>query len=171
MRNIKSIFVLILSFILLSFNGYSQKKQIVSDTDEFDYLIGIEYSEVSELEELNYKTRAGIIKDSIETTSTNFVKGTKQIITSESVTIDPILNRKVYKILDVIVLNGYYASCEGCLLSNNKDVTVKSFHPIGKNNRESILSAFEKNYTTGKFRLVDPRNYKWNPKSDFWEKK
>ena len=83
------------------------------------------------------------------------MKGANQIITSEIVRIDPELNQKVYKIQDVIVLNGYYVSCEGCLLSDKKNVTVKSFHPIGKINKDSIIIAFEKNNRTGKFRLVD----------------
>ncbi len=39
-----------------------KKKQILSDTREFDYLIGIEYSDVSELNKLNYKSRVGLKK-------------------------------------------------------------------------------------------------------------
>ncbi|MGB5202796.1 MAG: hypothetical protein WBN63_01310 [Eudoraea sp.] len=137
----------------------------MSNTDEFDYLIGMEYSELSELKELQYKSRVGLTKDDIETTSTSFVKGNNQIITSESVRIDTKSNQKVYKILDIIVLNGYYASCEGCLLSNKKNVTIKTFHPLGKTVSDSIIVAFEKNYSTGIFRSVDPNNYKLNPKS------
>ena len=166
MRKNNYIFLFVLSFILPSFYGFSQSKEIISDTNEFDYLIGMEYSDLSELNGLDFKTRVNL-KDNVETATTHFVKGRKQIITSESVRIDYKLNKKVHKILDIIVLNGDYSSCEGCLLSNIQDITVLSCHQTGKNNKESILLALEKDNNTGKLKLGDTSNYKWNPKSDF----
>ena len=159
-----------LFFVLFSCYGFSQSEDIVSNTNEFDYLIGMEYSEVSELKELDYKTRTGWRNDEVEMTSTNFIKGGNQIMTSETVRIDATSNSKVYKIHDIIVLNGFYASCEGCLLSNNKGITIKSFHPIGRKKKDSILLAFEKNNATGKFKPVDPSRYTWNGQIDLLER-
>lgn len=162
--------LLILTLVLFSFSGISQTNEILSDTDEFDYLIGTEYSDVSELSELDFKTRTARIKDKVETSSTKFTKGPLQIVTSESVELDPVSNRKVYKIRDVIVLNGYYASCGGCLVADNKDITIRSFHTIGEKMSESILLAFEQNNSTGKFKQVDPAAYTWSRKADLFRR-
>lgn len=67
-----------LFFVIFSCYGFSQSEDIVSNTNEFDYLIGMEYSEVSELKELDYKTRTCWRKDEVEMTSTYFIKGVNQ---------------------------------------------------------------------------------------------
>lgn len=164
MKNYIPIYIVL--FVFLSFKGLGQNQEIVSETNEFDYLIGMEYSEVSELDGLVYNTRMSMKKDDIETSSTNFTKGMYQIITSESVRHDPTSHKSVYKIQDVIILNGSYASCEGCLLSKVKDHTIKSIHPTGVKKRGSVLLAFEKNNLTGIYTQVDPSKYTWNQKTD-----
>lgn len=156
--------------VFISFKGFGQNQEIISDTDAFDYLIGIEYTDVSELEGLVYTTRTGRKKGDLETSSTNFTKGAYQIITSESVRHDPTSHKSVYKIQDVIVLNGSYSSCGGCLVSDKKDHTIKSIHPRGVKKKGSVLLAFEKNNLTGIYTQVDPSKYTWNQKTERLER-
>ncbi|UWX54797.1 hypothetical protein NYZ99_18735 [Maribacter litopenaei] len=171
MKTTKSIFRFVLVFALFSLNGFGQQKEIISDTDKFDYLIGMEYSDVSELNGLVYKSRAEVNKDGIETSSTNFTEGDYQIITSESVRIDPDSNQRVYKIQDIIVLDGYYYICSGCYISSKKDYSIKSFHPFGNVGKETALAAFEINKSTGKSMKVNPTGFAWNSKVDKIRKK
>ncbi|WP_299769560.1 hypothetical protein [uncultured Dokdonia sp.] len=153
-------------FIFLSLNALSQNSEIISDTDEFEYLIGMEYTDVKELDTLVYQTRTSMIDANKETSSTNFTNGTYQIITSEIVRYEPETLKKIYKIQDIIVLNGSYYSCEGCLISEEKDITIKSIHQKSKVKKESILIAFEKNDLTGIYIQVDPSKYIWNKNTD-----
>lgn len=154
------------AFMFLSLNTLSQNSEVLSDTDEFDYLIGMEYSDVKELDNLIYQTRTSMIDAEKETSSTKFTKGSYQIITSEIVRYEPKTLRKLYKIQDIIILNGNYSSCEGCLVSEVKDRTIKSIHQKSEVKKESIVLAFEKNELTGIYTQVDPNNYVWNHKID-----
>lgn len=170
MKNNTCISFVFIVLAFLSFKGFGQNQEIVADTDTFDYLIGVEYSDVSELDGLVYKTRTGMTKGDIETSSTNFTQGTYQIITSESVRHDATTHKKMYKIQDVIVLNGSYSLCEGCLVTEIKNSTIKSIHSKGKNQKETILLAFERNDLTGIYKQVDPNKYIWNKKADLLQK-
>ncbi|WP_422859999.1 hypothetical protein ACOKFD_03560 [Flagellimonas sp. S174] len=153
--------------ILFSLIGFSQNESIIAKTAEFDYLIGTEYSDLSELSSLTYKGQTRRTdKDSRQTCSTTFVKGDYQIITSEIVTIDPKSFKTTHIIKDIIVLDGNYYGCEGCFISNKKDYTIKSFHPFNNVGKETALVVFEKNNETGKFKLSDFNKYKWNSNSD-----
>lgn len=170
MKNNTLTYFVFIALVFLSFKGFGQNREIVSDTNAFDYLIGMEYSDVSELDGLVYQTRTGMTKGDMETSSTNFTQGTYQIITSESVRHDATTHKQMYKIQDVIVLHGSYSLCEGCLLANKKDSTIKSIHPKGKNKKETILLAFERNNLTGIYKQVDPSKYTWNKKTDLLQR-
>ena len=164
-RNILT-YSILFAFICTSFHSFSQVQKIVSDTNEFEYLVGMEYSDVKELDNLVYQTRTSMIDAKKETSSTKFTKGTYQIITSEIVRYEPNSLKKIYTIQDIIVLNGTYATCEGCLISKVKDYTIKSVHQNGKVKKESVIIAFKKNDLTGIFTQVDPRAYEWNENTD-----
>ena len=153
--------------VLFSLVGYSQNESIIAKTVEFDYLIGTEYTNTSELSNLTYKGRTGRTDTDLkQTCSTTFVKDNYQIITSEIVTTDPKSFKTTHIIKDIIVLNGLYFSCEGCFISNKKGYTIKSFHPFNNVGKETALVAFEKNYETGKLKLTNAKKFEWNNRSD-----
>jgi len=165
-----SISVFLISLALFSSNAHCQTAEITSDTNEFDYLIGVKYKDVSELVGLEFKTRTAMMKDDILTASTVFKKNNFQIFTSEVVNIDPESGQRVYWIKDIIILNGNFAHCGGCLVTKNPNIEIESFHPLKVKKKGSVLLAYEKNRTTGKFTLVNHKKYDWNPNADKLEK-
>ncbi|NQU87819.1 MAG: hypothetical protein HQ541_18890 [Mariniphaga sp.] len=70
---------------------------------------------------------------------------------------------EVHKILDIVVLNGYYTTCESCLLSKKKNNEILTIYPLGTTNDDSVLVAFERNGKTGKYKKVNPDKLKRNP--------
>jgi hypothetical protein len=164
MKTIKTIFSILLFSYFLSFESYCQTDNIVADSKPFQYLIGMEYSEVSELGDFDSNSSSSTTyPNGDKSSSANLIQGGKQIITSEKSWLDKNTNKEIHKILDVIVLNGKYSICGGCLLSKNKNNRIKSIYPFGTINDDSILVAFEVNGKTGKFKKVNPEKLKRNP--------
>jgi len=165
MRNYELNLLPLLFFLVVSLNVKSQNNNILSTTTEFDFLIGKEYTDVSELGSFKFSTRTGSIKDEIEISSTCLYIDDKQIFTSEVVKTDKQSNVKTRIIKDIIVLKGKYYSCEGCLLSDQKNKTIKSIYLSKQTDTTTVLIAFERDDENGKYRQINPKNYKRNPNS------
>jgi hypothetical protein len=164
MKTIKTIFFILLFSSLFTFESYCQTDNIVADTKPFQYLIGMDYSEVSELGDFDSNSSSSITySNGDKSSSANLIQGGKQIITSEKSWLDKNTNKEIHKILDVIVLNGKYTTCGGCLLSKKKNNRIKSIYPFGTINDDSIIVAFEVNGNTGKFKKVIPDKLNRNP--------
>lgn len=157
-------FFILLFISLISIKGYSQFDKIISDSKLFDYLIGKEYCEYSELSDFKIKSSSSISNPFSENTCiANLVIGDKQIITSEITKIDTITNKEVHLILDIIVLNGYFTICCGCLISKKKNKNVLSIYPLGYTNDDLVLVAFERNGKTGQYKKVNSNKLYRNP--------
>ncbi len=144
----------------------SLSDKIVADSKPFQYLIGRKYTKVSELGDFEFKSRSSrTFPDGEKIISVNLIQGDKQIITSEKLIMDGTSNTEIYEIQDIIVLNGFYRICGGCLLSEKENVSIKSIHRFEKNEIDSFIVAFERNNKTGKYnQVVNPDKLKWNPK-------
>ena len=155
------------AFVLISFQTTSQNDEILVDTHEFDYLIGKTYYDVSELGDFEATGRGSTsYPDGKTTGSTNLLTQEYQIMTSEIVEYDEKAHQNVYKIVDIIVLNGYYSSCVNCLSSTREGIRVKTIHPYGNLSEDSILLTFEIPEKTGKFKQVNPKRFTWNKNSN-----
>lgn len=164
MKTIKIKFFFILFVSAFTIESYCQSDKIVADSKPFKYLIGMEYSKVSELGGFELKSRGSkTYPNGEKTCSANLVQGEKQIITSEITTLNKKSNLEVYKILDVIVLNGYFTTCGGCYLSKKKNNEILTIYPLDTTNNDTILVAFERNGKTGKYKKVNPVKLKLNP--------
>lgn len=146
---------------LIVFEAYAQSDNIRADSKPFQYLIGKEYVKFDEFEDFKLLTKSMIKNQKGESKSvTTWIKGDKQIITSEKSRIDENTNEQVYTILDVEVLNGKYTLHIGAFLPRKKGNEVLSFHPPGRNDASSVLLALEKSHKTGKFKQVNPAKLK-----------
>ena len=149
--------------ILLSIEGYCQKKEIISNTRDFNFLIGMEYSEVHELGDFKVKGQAW------QTDSTGSKFGTSKlafndymIIVSEQSINDEYSITDSRKILDLIVLNELCSSCTGCLKSNKQNTDILTIHPVDSVlSRETIIVAFMIDLKTGKFKQINPDKFEW----------
>ena len=165
MKTIKTIFSILLFASVFTFETYCQTDNIVADSKPFQYLIGMEYAEVSELGafDSNSSSKTTFANGDI-ISSANLIKGDKQIITSEKSWLDKNTNKEIHKILDVIVLNGKYTTCGGCLLSKKKGNNIETIYPFGNIEDDLILLAFERNKKTGKYKQINPDKLERNPK-------
>lgn len=153
--------ILILWIAFFSLQVNSQEDTIIVPTDEFNHLIGKEFYDVSELGDFIETTSTSLSKSGIETRSARLISGAYTIYTSEIVSYSKDYGRKTRKILDLIVLQGYYSSCEGCLSSSN-NVTLKTIHPKGNDYTEdNIIVAFSRDNETGKYKKVNPKRFTW----------
>lgn len=164
MKTTKSIFLSLLLVSAFTVQSFCQSDNIVADSKPFQYLIGMEYSDVSELGDFDSNSSSSItFPNGDKLSSANFIQGAKQIITSEKSWLDKNTNKEIHKILDVIVLNGKYSTCGECLLPKKKNNRIKSIYPYGNDDDDSILVAYEVNGKTGKFKKVNPDKLKRNP--------
>ena len=156
-------FLVVFLFSIFSTVCYAQFEYIVSKND-FTNLVGKEYSDCSELGDFTLKSMSNIGEQMGQTIYiTNLVQNEKQIITSEVSSIDVLTNKEVHKILDVVVLKGYYTICCGCFLSKKKKNDVVSVYPLGHTNDDLMMIAFERNGRTGKYKKVKSGKLKQNP--------
>ena len=154
-------------FLFMSLLVQSQDKTVLPTTDEFDFLIGKEYKEVSELGNFRLSTRTSSIHNKLEMSSTCLLIGDYQIFTSEIVETNKKSKRKSRKIKDVIVLRGNYSACEGCLLSDQQNSLIKSIHSLNQIQKETVLVAFKRDNKNGKYtQVTDFGAYQWNTKTD-----
>lgn len=163
-------FALLIGLTLVSLKSYCQTDKIISDSKEFDYLIGLEYEDERELNGLAFSGRSSMIKDEVETATTIFVKDDYQIITAEKVSTSSRTNQKKYLIQDVLIFKGFYSICGGCLVSKNSNIEIDSYHPVKMKKRDSIIFAFQRDRITGIFSQVDPKSYSWNMNADLLDK-
>jgi len=158
-------FIPIVMLLLQAFSQPEVVTNIVADSKPFQYLIGMEYSDYSELGNFTKHSRSSITYPNGEKISAaKLVQGDKQIITSETTTLDEQTNLEVHKIQDIVVLNGYYTTCEGCLLPKKKINIILSIYSFGVIDDNSLLIAFERNIKTGKYKRVNPDNLERNSK-------
>ena len=156
--------VIFLLFLSLAFYGNCQSSKIISDTKQFDYLIGKEYTNISELGDFESKSSGGqICPDGKKYFHTNLTYGDQQIITSEIFFKSANSTPENHKIYDIIVLNDRYSTCTGCLLSKNNKSYILTIHPYGIKDNAPILKAFRVSRKTGKFNQVNPKKFKINP--------
>ncbi len=160
--------ILILLLAMFSLNmGIAQDESILSNKSEYEYLIGLRYSNVRELEGFTYKSRLSMNRgNGIETSSTVLTIDKVQIYTSEIRKWDASIEKSQYEIVDIIVLNGEFASCEDCYISDLKNVTIKTFHNIDDLNKDTILLAYAKSYDTGLYEKISIQGLKRNPNAD-----
>jgi len=162
MKTIKVKSVTFLLFVFIStFVCYSQSSNINANSKQFEYLIGKEYTNVSELGDFKYKLRE---------TSTFESKGIKYgithiIINNQSIIILEFLHTKdstiVHRIADLVVYKDVVSTCTQCLFPKYTAEMILSIHPdiFNKSRTDTVLAAFEINYETGKFNRVDRAKY------------
>lgn len=142
----------------------SQSEALV-ETDKFDYLIGMEYTDKDGLKGLTRKTRLWKTYPNGEMIGrTNFISNRYKIIASERITKIEESNIKMYKIYDILVLNDDYKTCLGCLQSYSGKENILSIHPVSGVTKDTIHSAFKIHKETLRYQLVDHSNYEWKVK-------
>ncbi len=163
---------IILLFLHFSISGFSQSKDYLVDTDEFNYLIGMEYQNISDLVGFELKNSGRTVyKNGLNTCNATLEYGDYFIVTSEHIKKDFIKGNKTHQIMDILVLEKRYRKCSGCLMPKNEESYTMILSPIGSpRKRASILAAFSISHETGKFDPIDPDDYKGNENAFYNEK-
>jgi len=146
-------------FLISSIPGFSQTKDCLLDTDEFNNLIGMEYNKISDLVGFEYKSMGRRGKNG----NAKLVYGDYFIITSEHIRKDIITGIKTHQIMDILVLDQNYRTCKACILPKDENSYTMILSPIGSPRKKaSILAAFSISEETGKFQPIDPDDYEGN---------
>lgn len=141
----------------------AQEDRIISDKSEYEYLIGQTYSDVNELDGFDFVGRMSkTTSTGYETSSTVLINNKVQIYTSEIVKTH-VIDEKQYTIVDLIVLNGKFASCEDCFTTQSKNVTIKTIHHRDDRAKKNILLAYSKNNDTGIYERISTDGLSRNP--------
>ena len=156
------IIILCFSLFLLSGTVFSQRNDIVQDKDEFEYLIGQKYTDVSDLGFFSFNGRTSQYgPDMPETSCTTISNGDKVIVLWEFVKQGRIMEGKIYEIQDILVLDKSYTSCVNCFISRKEGIRIKSFHSSEKMTRENAILAIELDENTRKIRIVKIKGLEW----------
>jgi hypothetical protein len=156
---VKSFFFLMFVFVS-AFVGYSQTN-IKDNSNQYEYLIGKEYSNISELGDFKYKLRE---------TGTYEINGIKYgitniIINNQSIILLEFLDMKdstlVHRITDLVVCTDAITTCISCMFPKNTDDLILSFHPdvFNQSFKDTVLAVFNINFETGKLDMRDKNKY------------
>ena len=124
---------------------------IVEELKPYDYLIGMETSDVLALEGFEFKTKMVQSSSDGAWIRNHLVHGSNWILTSEIA-----LPGSPAIIKDILVFDKQYSSCGRCLYSTEHRNEILTIHPYMKTSNETILETYEINRETGKFKKVNP---------------
>ena len=154
--------IIFLPLILLSIICLvGQHNTIIVETDNFDFLIGKEYVEVSELGDFErggggWTTEVdGFMHgySSIQHGPYTILSIEHRFMSNQNEQGTP--HRK--KILNIVVLDGAYSKCSNCLLPCSPEARIITIHPrFQPMNRDNILKAFLVDIKSGEVEVVDP---------------
>ena len=147
--------------LLFSFPALAQSDSFWADKDTFQYLVGMEYTEIAELDSFEWIS-SGTLTYSEEEKYGNatLLCGDQTIITFEKIEIASENQPEKHVITDILVFNKKIATCTGCLQSRNKNRII-TIHPYGSINMETILYAFQMDIKKGTFKNINPEKLEW----------
>jgi len=152
----------------------AQTEDVFVDTDKFDYLIGKEYVGVEELGDFKGSTtmiggdQGGIIAWQLLKYQEYIIVTSEHRYKNDTLGHDFFGRPKTSNvIMDVVVLNGEYDGCFGCLTSKNGKDKIWTIHPdeTDELKRANILATLRIDRKTGKFTKADPdelKDHRWD---------
>ncbi len=124
---------------------------IIEELKHYDYLIGMETSDVLALDGFEFKTKMVESNSDGAWIRTHLLHGSNWILTSEIALPDgPAI------IKDILVFDKQYSSCGRCLYSTEHSNVILTIHPYMKTSNETILDTYEINRETGRFKKINP---------------